>query len=119
MTGRSWAPPVILGSSALAMLEGLAGGGPSPLRTVAVVWVLTVCPGLGLIALLRLRDPWLEVAIVPALSFAVDILVSGTLAYAGIWSPAACIIVLVAVSIGGALAQDAFGLRPRDVERPA
>jgi hypothetical protein len=112
MSGRSWGPPLILGSSALAMLEGVAGGGPSSLRTAAVVWFLTVCPGLSLIALLRLRDPWLEVALVPALSFAIDILVSGTLAYTGLWSPAACILILVAVSIGGAVAQDAFGPRP-------
>jgi hypothetical protein len=110
MTGRSWAPPVILGSSALAMFEGMAGGGPSSLRSAAVVWFLAVCPGLGVIALLRLRDPWLEVALVPALSFAIDILVSGTLAYTGLWSPAACILILVAVSIAGAIAQDALGL---------
>ena len=113
MTGRSWAPPLILGSSALAMLEGVAGGGPSSVRTAAVVWFLSVCPGLGVIALLRLRDAWLEVALVPALSFAIDILVSGTLAYTGLWSPAACILILVAVSIGGAVAQDALGLQPR------
>jgi hypothetical protein len=116
MTSRSWAPPLILASSALAMLEGVAGGGPSTLRTAAVVWFLAVCPGLSLIALLRLRDPWLEVALAPALSFAIDILVSGTLAYTGLWSPAACILILVAVSIGGAVAQDALGPRPR---RPA
>jgi hypothetical protein len=116
MTRRSWAPPLILASSALAMLEGLSGGGPSSLRTAGVVWFLAVCPGLSLIALLRLRDPWLELALAPALSFAIDILVSGTLGYAGLWSPAACILILVAVSIGGAVAQDALGPRRR---RPA
>jgi hypothetical membrane protein len=119
MTTRSWAPPVVLISSVAAMLEGVAANGPSPVRTAVVVWFLVVCPGLAIIALLRLRDAWLEVALVPALSLAIDILVSGTLAYAGLWSPAACILVLVSISVGGALAQDGWAPHPQEGTRPS
>jgi hypothetical protein len=107
MSMRTWSPVVIVGSSALAMFEGVAASGPSPLRTVLVVWFLAACPGLAAIGLLRLRDPWLEVAIVPALSLAIDVIVAGFLSYAGLWSTSAAIIILVAISVSGALAQDA------------
>jgi hypothetical protein len=111
MSMRTWSPVVIVGSSGLAMFEGVAASGPSPLRTVLVIWFLAVCPGLAAVGLLRLRDPWLEVAIVPALSLAIDVIVGGVLSYAGLWSTAAAIIILVVISVSGALAQDAVADR--------
>jgi hypothetical protein len=111
MTSRSWAPPVIVASSGLAMLEGVLGHGPSSLRTLAVVWFLVFCPGMAMVGLLRLRDGWLEIALVPALSLSVDVAVGAVLSYTGLWSPAAGILILVALSVGCAVAQDAAGLR--------
>ena len=107
-----YAPELILVSSAAAMLAGVVATGASPLRVVAVVWFLTVCPGLALVGLLGLYDRWLALAIVPALSFALDVFVGGILSYTGLWSPAAGILILVAVSIAGAVAQDAAYRRP-------
>ena len=111
MSMRNWSPMVIVASCALAMFAGVAATGPSTLRTVLVVWFLAVCPGLAAVGLLRLRDPWLEVALVPALSFAIDVIVSGILSYAGLWSAATAIIILAAISVSGALAQDAVADR--------
>jgi hypothetical protein len=107
MSGRAWLPVLILASSALAMLEGVVVTGASPLRTALVIWFLAVCPGLAIVGLLRLQDPWVVAALVPALSFSIDIVVAGALSFAGLWSPAAAILILVAVSVAGALAQDA------------
>lgn len=111
MSMRTWSPVVILASSALVMVAGVAATDASPLRTALVVWFLAVCPGLAVIGLLRLRDPWLAVALVPALSFAIDVIVGGILSYAGLWSAAAAILILVAFSVTGALAQDAVADR--------
>jgi hypothetical protein len=111
MSSRGWSPAVILTSSALAMLEGVATPGTSPLRTILVVWFMVVCPGLATVGLLRLRDPWLELALVPALSLAIDVIVAGILLYAGVWSSATAVIILVAISVAGALAQDAVADR--------
>jgi hypothetical protein len=111
MSLRAWSPVIIIGSSALAMAEGAVATDPSPLRTALVVWFLAVCPGLAVIGLLRLRDPWLKLALVPALSFAIDVFVGGILSYAGLWSAAAAILILVAISVSGALAQDAVADR--------
>jgi hypothetical protein len=102
-----YAPEIILVSSGLAMLEGVIATSSSPLRVIAVVWFLTVCPGLAIVGLLGLYDRWLALAIVPALSFALDVFVGGVLSYTGLWSPAAGILILVGVSIAGAVGQDA------------
>jgi hypothetical membrane protein len=106
------APELIVASSMLAMLEGVFATGASPVRTFAVVWFLSVCPGLAIVGLIRLRDPWLALAVVPALSFSLDVFVSGILSYTGLWSPAAAILILVAVSDAGAVAQAAV-IRPK------
>jgi hypothetical protein len=117
MTARAWVPLLIVASSALAMLEGVVAHGPSPLRTIAVVWFVSVCPGLAIIGLLRLRDAWLSAALVPALSLSVDVAVGALLSYTGMWSPAAGILILVALSVGCAVAQDAFPGRSARVGR--
>jgi hypothetical protein len=102
-----FAPELIVASSALAMLEGVLATGASPLRVIAIVWFLTVCPGLAVVGLLALDDRWLALAIVPALSFSLDVFVGGILSYTGLWSPSAGILILVAFSVSGAVAQDA------------
>ena len=107
-----YAPELIIVSSALAMLEGVIATGASPVRVVAVVWFLTVCPGLAVVGLLGLYDRWLALAVVPALSFAIDVFVGGVMSYTGLWSPAAAILILVGVSVAGAVAQDAAFRRP-------
>jgi hypothetical protein len=104
---------IVLASSALAMLEGIATHGASPLRTLLVVWFLAVAPGLAVVGLLRLRDPWLEVALVPALSLSIDVIVGGILSYTRLWSPAAGILILVAISVAGAFVQDVVPRRPK------
>ena len=117
MSGRSWVPLAIVASSALAMLEGVMAHGASTLRTLAVVWFLSFCPGMAIVGLLRLRDAWLTLALVPALSFSIDVGVGAVLSYTGLWSPSVAILILVALSVGCAVTQDAFpGRRPRTRE---
>jgi hypothetical protein len=117
VSARSWAPVIVLASSALAMLEGIATHGASPLRTLLVVWFLAVAPGLAVVGLLRLQDPWLEVALVPALSLSIDVIVGGILSYTRLWSPAAGILILVAISVAGAFVQDVVPRRPKPKPR--
>jgi hypothetical protein len=111
MSMRTWSPVVIVASSALAMFQGVMSSDPSTLRTAQVVWFLAVCPGLAIVGLLRLRDPWLEAALVPALSFSIDVIVGGVLAYSGLWSASTAILILIVISVSGALAQDAVADR--------
>jgi uncharacterized membrane protein len=113
MSARSWGPPIVLVSSALAMFAGVAAHGASPLRTLLVACFLVVAPGLAVVGLLRLGDPWLQAALVPALSLGIDATVGGLLAYSGQWSPAAAILILVGISVLGAFGQDLAAYRRR------
>jgi hypothetical protein len=106
VSARNWGPPIVMGASALAMFAGVTAHGASPLRTLLVACFLAVAPGLAVVGLLRLRDPWLQAALVPAVSLSIDALVAAALAVAGLWSPAAAILILVAISVLGSLGQD-------------
>jgi hypothetical protein len=105
MIARPWLAPGIVLVSTGAMLQAVAIGGAAPTRTLLVVWFLAVCPGWGVMGVLRLADPWLEVATAIALSLAIDVLVTATLSYGGRWSPTVALLILASVSVGGALAQ--------------
>jgi hypothetical protein len=105
MIARPWLAPGVVLVSTGAMLQAVAIGGAAPTRTLLVVWFLAVCPGWGVMGVLRLGDPWLEVATAIALSLAIDVLVTATLSYGGLWSPTVALLILASVSVGGALAQ--------------
>jgi hypothetical protein len=57
-----------------------------PIRALAAAGVLMCLPGLAVARLLRLRDPLLFLAVVPAVSLALTALASTGLMYAGVWS---------------------------------
>ena len=105
MTSRAWRPPVVLLLSTAAVSADLVTHGATPARTLAAVCFLAVAPGLGLVGLLRLSDPWLEAALVPALSLSIAAIVGGVLSYTGSWSPTAAMAILVALSLLGASGQ--------------
>jgi hypothetical protein len=109
VTSRRWTPPLILVLSTLVVLERIAGHGGSPVRTVLTVAFFALAPGLAVVGLLRLSDPWLVAALAPALSLSIGATVGGILSYAGAWSPAAGLAILVAISVLGALAQQLVG----------
>src|SRR3954468_16432582 len=99
MRGRNWSPPIVLASAMLAMIAGLHD--VSPARTLLMAWFLCVAPGLAFLGFLRLSDPWLQAALVPAMSLAIDAAVAGALSYTGLWSPSAAVLILIAISVTG------------------
>jgi hypothetical protein len=105
MTSRAWGPPVVLLLSMAAMSAGLVADGASPARTLMAVCFLAIAPGLSLVGLLGLSDPWLEAALVPAVSLSLDAIVGGVLSYTGAWSTTTAMLVLVVVSVLGAFGQ--------------
>jgi hypothetical protein len=120
MTPMRWIRPLLLSSwgaranvllaSTAALAGSVAAGGASPVRTLLTVWVLGVCPGLAVIGVIGLRDPWIEVTLVVALSLALDVIVAGALTYTVGWSPDVAMAILLTVSLVGAVIQ---GRQPR------
>src|SRR5712692_5393413 len=74
-------------------------------RPFIVLWFLFVCPGMALVRFFRLDDLVVEWILALALSFAVDAIVAGILLYAGRWSPAGTLEILMGISLGGAVLQ--------------
>jgi hypothetical protein len=99
---RGYWPALLLASSAAVALL-VYGDADSAARLPVVLWFVLVCPGTALIRLLRLEDPVAELAIGAALSAALAVIVSGTMLYAGAWSPKATLGVLVGVTVLGAI----------------
>jgi uncharacterized membrane protein len=111
MTARPWTPPLILLLCILVVLERIAAHGTSPVRTVLTVAFFVLAPGLAVVGLLRLADPWLAAALAPALSLSIGAIVGGILSYAGAWSATAGLEILVVISVLGALAQELMAYR--------
>lgn len=57
-----------------------------PIRALAAASVLMLLPGIAVARLLRVGDPILFLAMVPAVSLALTVLTSTSLMYVGIWS---------------------------------
>jgi hypothetical protein len=91
---------------ALALAAGAATlwAAPAPLRPAVVLLFLAVGPGLALVGLLGLDDPLEELMLVIGASLVLDLLAAQALVLAGAWSAEACIQLLMAVAIGGAIA---------------
>jgi hypothetical protein len=91
---------------ALALVAGAVTlwAAPAPIRPAVVLVFLAVGPGLALVGLLGLDDPLEELLLVVGASLVLDLLVAEALVLAAAWSAEACIQLLVAVSIGGAIA---------------
>jgi hypothetical protein len=103
---RAW-PVAILLSAAFVGALAVGGAGP-PLRPIATLGFLAVCPGMAIIRLLQLEDVLTELTLAVALSIALASLVAGTMLYVGWWSPMWALGLLLGVSVIGAACQ----LRP-------
>ena len=97
-------PLVVLVSAALAIGTAIGPGG-SDVHMLAIVLFVLICPGLAVVPLLGLDDVWAEVTLALAVSVTVSTLLTTALLFAGLWSPVATFIVLVAISVAGAALQ--------------
>jgi hypothetical protein len=97
--------PVIIGLSAIALAVLMFGNHQSPARQLFALFFLLFCPGMAVVRLVRLPDGWSELTIGVALSLALDALVSGTMIYAGAWSPTGAFVILAGVTMAGVMLQ--------------
>jgi hypothetical protein len=102
MTRDRRVPAVAIG---LALAAGAATlGAPAPLRPAVVLVFLAIGPGLALVGLLGVDDGLEELLLVVGASLVLDLLVAEALVVTGVWSVGACIPVLMAIAVGGAVA---------------
>lgn len=101
----SWLWQVIIIFSAIATVLFALILPETPLRPIIVMWFLFICPGMMLVRFLRLNQPVVEWVLALALSLAIDAIVSGIVLYAGKWSPAAILSIIIGLSFAGSITQ--------------
>jgi hypothetical protein len=93
---------VLLGVLAAAASTQLAVPG---VRVVALLLFLLLGPGLGLVGVLEIGEPWRETALVIGVSLAVDLVVVTALAYYGTRTAEGTLLILIGIAGLGAVIQ--------------
>ena len=97
--------PLIIAGTGISVVLMVAADLVSPLQPILVFGFLLVCPGMAYIRLLHLRDRFTEFILAVALSLVISTLVSETLVLMRLWSSAGSLLVIVILSIAGAVLQ--------------
>lgn len=105
MAAPRWLWPSIIGVSSVAVAILFYGDFGGPIRALVAFWFLAICPGMAVVRLLRLRDPWMEVALGTGASFALDVVVATTLLYFDRWSAGTALAILLVLCLAGATLQ--------------
>lgn len=72
-------------------------------RAPVVLAFALIGPGMALVRLIRLDEPWVELLLAVVVSLCLAGVVSTATIYAGAWSPQFTLMVLIAVSLGAVL----------------
>jgi hypothetical protein len=104
MTRDRLMPAVAIGLTVAAGAATFASA-PAPVRPAVVLLFLLIGPGVALVGLLRLEDPLEELLLIVGASLTLDLLVAEALVLSRGWSAHACMLLLMAIAIGGAAAQ--------------
>jgi hypothetical protein len=103
----------ILLISAAAVEATIYHNVPLPVRPIVILWFLLICPGMAFVQLLQIKDALHEMVLAVALSLAIDVIVAMVILYAGLWSPALILSILIILCSLGMLCQLFFWHRLR------
>jgi len=98
-----WPAIIILSALAAGLVNFVIPGAMG--RPIIVMWFLFVCPGMAVVRFFQLREPIAEWTLAIALSLAIDAMVAGIQLYAGLWSPAATLGIMIGFCLVGATVQ--------------
>jgi hypothetical protein len=115
-SSRFWLWPIIILVSVGVVTFFTFMNPGTPVQGIAILWFVTLCPGMSLVPLLKLGHFIIEVTLAVALSLSIDAIVVGIFLYSGLWSPPAMLSVLIAWSLIGSILQ--LALRDWLVRRP-
>ncbi len=98
-----WPTSIVLSAIAAGLVAFVFPG--TVLRPALIMWFLFACPGMTVVRFFRLSETVIEWTLAFALSFAIDAFVAGILLYAGWWSPARILGILIGFCLIGAIVQ--------------
>jgi hypothetical protein len=108
-SGLKWPIVVILSAMAAGFL--VVSDADGPIRPIVTLWFLLLCPGMAFVRLLRLKEGFYEIVLAVTLSVCLDLLVAGAMLYAGYWSTARILAILISLCSVGVLCQLFFWFR--------
>ena len=98
-----WPATILLSAAAIGLI--VFAGVAAPARPFVALWFLLMCPGMALVRLLRVNGLAIQLTLAIALSLVLDSLVAIVMIYTGTWAPAAGLMVLIGISVFGAVLQ--------------
>jgi hypothetical protein len=98
-----WPTTIVLSAIAAGLVTFVFPG--TMLRPALVMWFLFICPGMTVVRFFRLSETVIEWTLALALSFAIDAFIAGILLYAGWWSPARILSILIGFCLIGVMMQ--------------
>jgi hypothetical protein len=104
MAARFWIPGYLVACS-IAVGLSFAFRLEWPGRTLLAIAFLATCPGLGLVHCLGLHRTAAVWVLTLVLSLALDTVVAGVMLYTGTWSVPGTLIILIWISLVGAIAR--------------
>ena len=121
-----WLWPVIIVVSAIAVSLVTTSHIFPSLRPLIAFWYLLVCPGMAIVRLFQLKNGVAEWTLAIALSLTLDTLVAGIMLYSRSWSPFRGLVILIGISLVGAVLQIMMAFRrtvlgrrvPFDLKQP-
>jgi hypothetical protein len=108
----SWAIIIIVSVAGTGVL--VFGDIIPPLRTLAVFWFLLVCPGMAYVPLLPVKDALTQWTLAIGLSLGTGAAVATSMLYLGYWTFHGILLVLMAISIIGAVLQIKSAIAAKD-----
>ena len=102
---RTWSWPIIIFFSVAIVIFFTFVNPGTPIQGIAILWFVTLCPGIAVVPLLKLNHFLIEVTLAVALSLSIDAIVVGIFLYGGYWSPPAMLWVLIVLSLIGSMLQ--------------
>jgi hypothetical protein len=102
-----WPAIILLSAVAVILTSRLT----EPIRLWIVFWFMMVCPGMAFIRLMGIQDRTTEFIIAIALSLAIDTAVAEVLVLTEKWSIQGGILLLICLSLFGALLQIIHAIR--------
>lgn len=110
-----WLWPTIIVLSAIAVDLVTFVFPASVVRPEVVMWFLFVCPGMTVVCFFRRTETVIGWMLAIALSLAIDAFTAGILLYAGWWSPALILRILIGFCLIGAV-MELIVIRPGTTE---
>ncbi|MER3436605.1 MAG: hypothetical protein C4346_02715 [Chloroflexota bacterium] len=78
---------------------------PQVARFPVVLWFIAVCPGMAIVGLLSIQDLAMRWTLALVTSLTLVILLASASIYLGLWSPSGILVVLIVLTLAGAVVQ--------------